>query len=73
MQYDMHVFGTYKLYVGTIPEHGVVRAPLFGCRKVRLSETATDYSITEWLPGYFSPDECLEWLGVSSSPDSVVE
>lgn len=53
----------HKLYVGEIPNHGVVKAP-FACRKVVLSQTEKSYFIEEWLPGFFTPDQCLEWLGV---------
>ena len=60
MEYDM--FDSQKLYVGKISNHGVIKAP-FGCVKVIISETDTSIFIEQRLPGIFSPQECLEWLG----------
>lgn len=70
MQYPMP--DGNQLFVGNTPNHGVVAAP-FACRKVILSETEKSYIVEEWLPGLFSPVECLEWLGVSQeSINSII-
>ena len=62
MLYKFILPNGHELFTDSDYRHGVIKSP-FGCSKVTLIDEGEKIEIGEQLPGIFSPEDCMEWLG----------